>query len=46
MDTAKIVNIKYERPEINLMQIDAVSGATMSSVAIMNAVEDAVNKAQ
>jgi uncharacterized protein with FMN-binding domain len=26
--------------------IDAVSGATMSSVAIMNAVEDAIQKAQ
>ena len=27
-------------------KVDAVSGATMSSVAIMNAVEDAVKKAQ
>jgi len=27
MDTAKVVNIKYERPELNLLQIDVVSGA-------------------
>ena len=27
-------------------KVDAVSGATMSSVAIMNAVEDAIQKAQ
>lgn len=27
MDTAKVVNIKYERPKLNLLQIDAVSGA-------------------
>jgi len=27
MDTAKVVNIKYERPELNLLQIDLVSGA-------------------
>ncbi|MHA1367963.1 MAG: iron-containing alcohol dehydrogenase [Candidatus Heimdallarchaeota archaeon] len=27
MDTAKVVNIKYELPEINLLQIDIVSGA-------------------
>ncbi len=27
MDTAKVVNIKYERPELNLLQIDIVSGA-------------------
>jgi len=27
MDTAKIVNIAYERPEINLLNIDAVSGS-------------------
>ena len=27
-------------------KVDAVSGATLSSVAIMNAVEDAVKKAQ
>ncbi len=27
MDTAKIIHIAYERPEINLMNIDAVSGS-------------------
>ena len=27
MDTAKVVNIKYELPDINLLQIDLVSGA-------------------
>ncbi|MBN2155289.1 MAG: iron-containing alcohol dehydrogenase [Candidatus Lokiarchaeota archaeon] len=27
MDTAKIVNIKYEKPELNLLNIDAVSGS-------------------
>jgi len=32
--------------EAQSTKVDAVSGATMSSVAIMNAVEDAVQKAQ
>jgi alcohol dehydrogenase class IV len=27
MDTTKIVNIKYERPELNLLNIDVISGA-------------------
>ncbi len=27
IDTAKVVNIKYEKPELNLLQIDVVSGA-------------------
>ena len=32
--------------ETQSTKVDAVSGATMSRVAIMNAVEDAVQKAQ
>lgn len=32
--------------ETQSTRVDAVSGATMSSIAIMNAVEDAVQKAQ
>ncbi len=32
--------------ETQSTRVDAVSGATMSSVAIMNAVEDAVRKAR
>ena len=38
--------IPYRIVETQSTKGDAVSGATMSSVAIMNAVEDAVQKAQ
>ena len=38
--------IPYRIIETQSTKVDAVSGATMSSVAIMNAVEDAVQKAR
>ena len=38
--------IPYRIIEAQSTKVDAVSGATMSSVAIMNAVEDAVQKAR
>ena len=38
--------IPYRIIESQSTKVDAVSGATMSSVAIMNAVEDAIQKAQ